>query len=88
MPLKMTTQKPKSMKKSFKVFAKSLKPWGVALIVAVLLAGVAAVLSIFGPKILGNITTEAVNSYVTTGSINWDSIGKSALLLLILFIIS
>ena len=60
---KHSTPKNKSMWQSFKVFLKSIKGYRFPIIVSILLSVGSAVLGLFIPKILGEMTTIAVNSY-------------------------
>ena len=53
----------KSMWHSFKVFLKSIKGYRFQIIVAIILMVGSAVLGLFIPKLLGDMTTIAVNSY-------------------------
>ncbi|MBR0403120.1 ABC transporter ATP-binding protein [Candidatus Saccharibacteria bacterium] len=81
-------EKPKNLGHSAKLFIKSLGKYRLALIITCLLAAIATFLTIFGPKILGNMTTTAVTSLTTTGQIDWAPIASSAITLIILYIIS
>lgn len=81
-------EKPKNLGHSAKLFIKSLGKYRLALIIICLLAAIATFLTIFGPKILGNMTTTAVTSLTTTGQIDWVPIASSAITLIILYIIS
>ena len=58
-----STEKPKSLGRAFKLFARSLHPWKLPIFFAILLAIAATVCSIFGPKILGQMTNSAVEDY-------------------------
>lgn len=95
--------KPKNYGKSSRRFIKVLKPWRAGLIVAVVLATVATVCSIFGPKILGQITDIAVKDFSAavmenggeipepekiTAAIDWGKIGGLAWTLIGLYIAS
>ena len=77
--------KPKSMMASFKVFIKSIKHYRWPILLAVLLTIGSAVLGLFIPKILGDMTTIAVNSYP---DLDWTALGSKALLAILLFTIS
>lgn len=79
-------EKPKNIRNAAKKLARSLKPWLPYIIIATILTILSSILSIFGPKILGNMTTDAVSSLSKHGEINWSSISNSALLLIILFL--
>lgn len=98
-----STEKPKSLGRAFKVFARSLGPWLVPLIFAIILAIAATVCSIFGPKLLGQMTNYATEDYqaaiVQAGgqmptpeqlneALNWGRIGRIAIILIILYVIS
>ncbi len=96
------TEKPKSLGRAFKMFARSLKPWMVPLIFAIILAVAATVCSIFGPDILGQMTNSAVEDYQLAAmqaggipsaeqlgeAINWGRIGRLALILIALYLAS
>ncbi len=97
------TAKPKNLSVAFKNFARSLRPWLSHIIIAALLAVAATVCSIFGPKILGQMTNSAVEDYGTAiqqnhgavpdpetlnAAINWQKLGSLALLLIGLYIAS
>lgn len=96
------TEKPKSLGRAFKMFARSLKPWMVPLIFAIILAIAATVCSIFGPDILGQMTNSAVEDYQLAAmqaggipnaeqlgeAINWGRIGRLALILIALYLAS
>ena len=71
-----------------KFFLKSLKPWRVPVIISCVLAIGSTILAIFGPKILGNMTTDAAASLGATGEIDWGPIKSSAIILIILYSIS
>lgn len=81
-------QKPKNFKRSLKQLLASVKPFRGRLIIACILAAASTVLTIFGPKILGNMTTSAVTSLTTEHKIIWEPIIKSAILLIVLYAIS
>jgi len=70
---------------SFKMFLKSLKGHRFSIIVAILLTVGSALFGLFIPKILGDMTTIAVNTYP---NINWSALGGKAILVIILFLTS
>lgn len=97
------TEKPKSLGRAAKLFMRSLKPWMIPLIFAVILAIAATVCSIFGPNILGQMTNSAIEDYQTavaqaggqmptpeqlSNALNWGRIGGLALTLIVLYVIS
>lgn len=79
-------RKPKkntSMWRSFKVFLKSIKGYRLPIGMAVILTIASAILGLFIPKILGDMTTIAVNSYP---DLDWSALGGKALLAIGLFV--
>lgn len=79
------TPKPKNFGKTMRRFIGDLKGWGVLIIVSVVLAIISTVLSLFGPMILGNITTVAVSSLTEAGAIDWPEISSLVIKLIILY---
>ena len=77
--------KNKSMWQSFKVFLKSIKGYRLPIIIAVVLTIGSAIFGLFIPKILGDMTTVAVNSYP---DLDWPALGSKALLVIVLFLVS
>lgn len=77
--------KPKKMGESFKIFLKSIKKYRFAIVISILLTISSAILGLFIPKILGDMTTIAVNSYP---DLNWGALGGKAILVIILFLAS
>ena len=77
--------KNKSMWQSFKVFLKSIKGYRLPIVIAVALTIGSAIFGLFIPKILGDMTTVAVNSYP---DLDWPALGSKALLVIVLFLIS
>ena len=74
--------KPKDMKLSLKVFLKSIRRYRWAIMVAIIITVASAVLGLFIPKILGDMTTIAVNSYP---NLDWSALGGKAILAIALF---
>ena len=74
-----------NMWQSFKVFLKSVKGYRFPILCAVLLTIASAVFGLFIPKLLGDMTTIAVNSYP---DLDWSALGGKALLIIALFTIS
>ncbi|MBO7718206.1 ABC transporter ATP-binding protein [Candidatus Saccharibacteria bacterium] len=77
--------KPKNMRTSFKIFLKSIKRYRLGIIIAVILTIGSAVLGLFIPKILGDMTTIAVNSYP---DLDWSALQGKAILAIVLFLAS
>lgn len=81
----MKADKPKSMKESFKVFLKSIRKYRWGILSAVLLTVASAILGLFIPKILGDMTTIAVDTYP---DMDWGALGGKAMLAIVLFVVS
>ena len=77
--------KPKNMRASFTVFRKSVRKYRWPIVASVLLTVASAVLGLFIPKILGDMTTIAVNSYP---DLDWTALGGKAILAIVLFCLS
>ena len=79
-------------KLAIKKLLKFLKPYYKHIFIVLLFAIGSTVFAIFGPKILGNATTEIFNGIIKkisgTGGINFNKIGKIAIFLLGLYIVS
>ena len=80
-----TGEKPKNAGATMKRLLKTLKPWRFILGFAIFTSILSTVLSIFGPKILGDITTTAVTSVTTTGTVDWDKITLLLIMLAVLY---
>ncbi|MBR3055804.1 ABC transporter ATP-binding protein [Candidatus Saccharibacteria bacterium] len=76
------TAKPKSMMKSFKTFLKSIKGYRGPIMISVILTVASAILGLFIPKILGDMTNIAVASYP---ELDWSALGGKAILVIVLF---
>ena len=88
MSAKQNQKHVKNAKGTFKKLAVSLRPHRFMILASAVLAIVSALLSVFSPKILGEMTTTATSSLTATGSIDWISITRSADLLIILYVAS
>ncbi len=84
--IEQETAKPKNFGKTLKTFLRDLKTWRVLIIVSMLLTIGSVILSLFGPLILGEITTEAVNSFMATGEIDWAVITSLVIRLILLYV--
>ena len=90
----MGGEKPKSFKKTFRAFLKYLRPYRVSLFIVFIFAISSTVLSIFGPKLLGNATTKlfegvvAKAMHVPGAAIDFTYISNIALILLALYLAS
>jgi ATP-binding cassette, subfamily B, multidrug efflux pump len=85
-------EKAKDFKGSIKKLASYMSRYKISFIFVVIFVIGSTVFSIVGPKILGNVTTDLfdglVNKINGTGGIDFDSIGKTLLMLLGLYVIS
>lgn len=103
MPRSHSGEKPKQMSLALKRFLSSLRPWMWPIIIALILSVAATVCSIFGPKVLGQMTNTAVEDYgaaimqaggqipdseALSAALNWEKLGQLALLLIGLYIAS
>ena len=87
-PAKLSSAKPKNSKSAIKKFLISLKPFSALIIIGIVCAIASAILAVFGPKILGDMTTIATTSILQSGHIDWSSIISKALLLILIYSIS
>lgn len=81
-------EKPKNFGKTLRTFLRDLKQWRILIIISVILTIVSVVLSLFGPLILGQITTEAVSSFTATGAIDWGTITSLVIRLVMLYVVA
>lgn len=103
MPKTGNGEKPKNLGVAFKRFVSTLKPWMIPIIFAMVLSVGATVCSIFGPKVLGEMTNTAAEDYgqavieaggqvpdsETLGAaISWEKLGQLALILIGLYLVS
>lgn len=82
------TEKAKNFKKTFKTFAKYLKPYQTSLILVLLLALAATAFTIAGPKILGQMTDIIVSGLANHNKIDFNQITKIGLWLIGLYTVS
>lgn len=85
-------EKAKNFGKTLKQLLAYLKEYKVGMFFVIAFAIGSTIFTIIGPKILGNITTEIFNGLMrkisNTGGIDFDVINHTALLLVVLYIIS
>ncbi len=72
----------KSMWQSFKVFVKSVGRYKIPILISIILTVGSAILGLFIPRILGEMTTVAVDSYP---DLDWATLGQQAITIIILF---
>ena len=89
---KAAPEKAKDFGKTLKQLLSYLKDYKIAMFFVILFAIGSTVLTIIGPKILGNITTEIFNGLMrkisNSGGIDFNVINHTVLILVILYIIS
>jgi ATP-binding cassette, subfamily B, multidrug efflux pump len=85
MPKIGKSDKPKNTKMALMGLLDSLKRYRIWVIFAVILSIISAILGIFIPKILGDMTTIAVNSYP---DLDWPALAGKAILAIVLFVLS
>ena len=81
----MVTSKAQRPKETFKQFCTSIKKYRFQIIVSIILAVASAVTGLFTPKILGDMTTIAVETYP---NIDFETIANKGILVIVLFLIS
>lgn len=84
-PMSLAT-KPKNFGKTVRNLLTNLKPWRVLIIASMILTVASVILALFGPMILGQVTTEAVRSYTETGAIDWGVISSLMIQLVLLYV--
>ena len=77
--------KAKNSKLAWREFFRSIKKYRVAIYSSILFCVGSAVLGLFTPKLLGEMTTIAVESYP---DINWGALTEKAIIIIILFCLS
>ena len=82
-PNRNSTGIAKNKKFAWKEFRRSIKPYAFQIGLSIILAIGSAMLALFIPKILGDMTNIAVSSYP---NINWEEITKKAILVIGLFV--
>ena len=88
MPGPSGAEKPKNLKKTLSRFLIEAKPYKKTIIVAVLLSVLSVLFTVFGPMILGLITTSATTSIANGEGIRWDEISKLVIILISLYLVS
>ena len=83
MPKAINSDKPKNLRSSLRVFLGSIKKYRFGILASVLLTVGSAVLGLFIPKLLGDMTTIAVDSYP---ELDWSALGHKAILIISLFV--
>ena len=89
---KMSTEKAKDFKGSFKKLLKYIGRYKIAVFAVMIFAVASTVFFVMGPKVMGKATTELANGLMMkikgTGGIDFDKIAKILLFTLALYVIS
>lgn len=89
----MPADKAKNFKAALGKLLRSLKPYRVALILVFLFAAASALFAIWGPKILGNATTELYEGIMekiagTGPGIDFTALGNILIMLIVIYLVS
>lgn len=84
----INSQGPKDFKNALKRFWLSIREWKIRIIVAAVLSLISTLLMVFGPMILGMMTTSATESLKNQSAINWSEINFLAFVLIATFLLS
>ena len=84
----VNAQGPKDLKGALRRFWQSIREWKVRIIIAAVLSLISTFLMVFGPMILGMMTTSATESLKNQGVINWSEINFLAFVLIATFLSS
>ena len=84
----INSQGPKDFKNALKRFWLSIREWKIKIIVAAVLSLISTLLMVFGPMILGLMTTSATESLKNQSAINWSEINFLAFVLIATFLLS
>lgn len=81
-------QSPRDFKNALGRFWQSIREWKIKIVVAAVLSLISTLLMVFGPMILGMMTTSATESLKNQGVINWSEINFLAFVLITTFLSS
>ena len=84
----VNAQGPRDFKNALGRFWQSIREWKIKIVVAAVLSLVSTLLMVFGPMILGMMTTSATESLKNQGTINWSEINFLAFVLIATFLSS
>ena len=84
----INAQGPRDFKNALGRFWQSIREWKVKIVIAAVLSLVSTLLMVFGPMILGMMTTSATESLKNRGAINWSEINFLAFVLIATFLSS
>ena len=84
----VSAQGPRDFKNALGRFWQSIREWKIKIVVAAVLSLVSTLLIVFGPMILGMMTTSATESLKNQGTTNWSEINFLAFVLIVTFLSS
>lgn len=84
----VSAQGPRDFKNALGRFWQSIREWKIKIVVAAVLSLISTLLMVFGPMILGMMTTSATESLKNQGVINWSEINFLAFVLIATFLSS
>ena len=91
-PRMQKIEKPKDFKGTLKQLITYIRPYYARIILSLVLMVISTVMCIYGPKLIGNVTTliseGIISKYAGGAGIDFDTIGKLVLTILIIYIIS
>lgn len=91
-PRMQKVEKAKDFKSSIKQLAKYIKPYYFRIFVSLLVMVVSTIMCIYGPKLIGNVTTMLsqgiLSKYQGGSGIDFDAIGNLIIKILIIYVIS
>ena len=91
-PMMHKGEKAKDFKGTMKKLLKYLREYNLLIIIVLLFAAASAGFSIYGPKLLGNATTELFNGLMekvsNTGNVDFDKIGLIMAELVLIYVVS
>ena len=91
-PRMQKIEKPKDFKGTLKQLITYIRPYYARIILSLILMVISTVMCIYGPKLIGNVTTliseGIISKYAGGAGIDFDTIGKLVLTILIIYIIS
>ena len=82
------TEKPKNFKKTLLRFLVEARDLKKIITIAIVLSVVSVLMTVFGPMILGLMTTSATTSITNGEGIKWGEIATLAIILLVLYVVS
>lgn len=85
---KSNFSKAKDSKGTIRQLLVDLKDYKKSIILAMIFAILSSGLGVVGPKLLGEITTIAVDSFTETGAVDWLPITKIADILIVIYLLS